>query len=312
MAKKRKEAVELRFYDIPQGEPVLALLGDNWTRVYGHEESKLHFHNLMEIGICRRGEGDVYLDLEKKSYSNGTVTILPENFPHTTYSAGEVPNAWEYFYFNPKEIISSLFPENPVYQNEILEAINASGLIFFEEEKPELSSLINNIMTEMRRQKPFYRQMIQGYLKNLVLELMRRHGELEKFGASSSKGTNLMQISSALDYMSEHYAQPLKAKDLADVCSMSETHFRRLFDEYVNMSPMDYLNLIRVQRACELMKKTDDPMDVVAAKCGFGNTSTFNRNFRKFLDTSPYQWKINPNTYEKKMLNYRITALKGW
>ena len=36
---------------------------------------------------------------------------------------------------------------------------------------------------------------------------------------------------------------------------MSETHFRRLFESYINMPPMEYLNLIRVQKACELMEK---------------------------------------------------------
>ena len=45
MARKKKEIMELRFYEVPQGETVLALLGDKWNRVYGHEELHLHFHN---------------------------------------------------------------------------------------------------------------------------------------------------------------------------------------------------------------------------------------------------------------------------
>ena len=71
-------------------------------------------------------------------------------------------------------------------------------------------------------------------------------------------------------------------------------------------------------------------MDIVAQKVGFTTTSTFNRNFRqvtgmtplewrkrpenfkKFLNTSPYQWKINPENYETKLLNYNISARKGW
>lgn len=93
---------------------------------------------------------------------------------------------------------------------------------------------------------------------------------------------------------------------------MSETHFRRVFVRYLNMPPMEYLNLIRVQKACDHMRKSDDPMDIVAQKCGFATTSTFNRNFKKYLDASPYQWKINPDNYEHKLLNFHISALKGW
>ncbi len=66
------------------------------------------------------------------------------------------------------------------------------------------------------------------------------------------------------------------------------------------------------QKACDIMKKTNDPMDVVAQKVGFTTTSTFNRNFKKYLNTSPYQWKISPENYERKLLNYNISALKGW
>ena len=45
MGRRKKETVELRFYEIPQGEPVLALLGEEWNRVYGHDSSYMHFHN---------------------------------------------------------------------------------------------------------------------------------------------------------------------------------------------------------------------------------------------------------------------------
>jgi AraC-like DNA-binding protein len=40
--------------------------------------------------------------------------------------------------------------------------------------------------------------------------------------------------------------------------------------------------------------------------------STFNRNFKKYLGTSPYQWKKNKENYKNKLLDYNINALKGW
>jgi AraC-like DNA-binding protein len=311
MAKKKKESVELRFYDIPQGEQVLALTGEQWDRVYGQGESKLHFHNLMEIGICRRGDGQLYLDKEIYEYSTGTVTILPENFPHTTIS-GEKKDFWEYIFFDLKMVVRELYPDNVILQYEIIEKINEEPMAFSKEEDALLAGLVEIILQEADRQAPYYRPMIRNYLMNLVMAIMRRHENLSKYGDMQQKNTGVIQIAPALDYINKNYTQPLKAKDLADVCSMSETHFRRVFEEYVNMSPMDYVNLVRIQRACDLMKKSNDSMETVAAKCGFATTSTFNRNFKKFLDTSPYQWKIDPTNYERKLLNYNISALKGW
>ncbi len=312
MAKKKKEPVELRFYEIPQGEQVLALMGESWDRVYGHEGNRLHFHNLMEIGICRRGLGTLYLNEEESGYQTGTVSVIPENYPHKTRSDGEETNFWEYIFFDPKSIVVELYPDNPVYQQEIIEEINSMPLVFSEEENDSFTGLLNRIMQESKEQPPYYRQMIRNYLGNLVLEIMRRHEVLAQYGEASVKTTSAMHIAAALEYINRNYAMPMKAKDLANVCNMSETHFRRVFEEHVNMSPMDYVNLVRIQKACELMKKSDDSMDGIAVKCGFATTSTFNRNFKKFLDTSPYQWKINPANYERKFLNYHITALKGW
>ena len=93
---------------------------------------------------------------------------------------------------------------------------------------------------------------------------------------------------------------------------MSETNFRRVFQKTMNMTPTDYLNLVRVQGACEYMKKSTDSMELVAEKCGFQSVSTFNRNFKKVLGITPYQWKIHPENYETKLLNYNISAYKGW
>ncbi len=53
---------------------------------------------------------------------------------------------------------------------------------------------------------------------------------------------------------------------------MSETSFRKVFEEYVHMLPMDYVNLVRVQYACEQMKHGNDSMDEVARKAGFSTT----------------------------------------
>lgn len=311
MARKKKDTMEFRFYEIPQGEPALVLYGESWVRVYGHDEFHLHFHNLTEIGICRYGDGDMYLDEDVCRYQNGTLTVIPENFPHITVSDGENANFWEYVFFDIKSIVEELFPGNPVYQSQVIESLNKSAFISDEKKDKVIADIINSMIDEAKNKKPYHQKKISLQLKALIIELVRK-GDVSLEEEQPVKGTNMAQIAAALDYINKNYDKPIKAIELANICSMSETHFRRIFEEYINMSPMDYVNLIRIQRACDLMKKTNDSMDLVAVKCGFSTTSTFNRNFKKYLNTSPYQWKINPSNYEHKLLNFRISALKGW
>ena len=312
MARRKKETVEFRFYEVPQGEAALALYGESWDRTYGHDEFRLHFHNLMEIGICQRGEGVIYLDREKYRYQDGTITVIPENFPLITISDGEETNYCEYLFFDLKLAVAELFPDNIIFQNELVDAISKTPLVLDKGENKELTRLIDSYITESKEKKAYYTQKCEAIIRAIVLEIMRESLKGTNLIIEPSNSTNMSQISKSLDYINEHFAEPIKAQHLAEACGLSETHFRRVFEAYINMPPMDYLNLVRIQKACEIMKKGNEPMDVVANMCGFTTGSTFNRNFKKFLGTSPYQWKINPDNYERKLLNFRISALKGW
>ena len=64
----------------------------------------------------------------------------------------------------------------------------------------------------------------------------------------------MRQIADALTFVNDHYQEEVKVCTLAQVCGMSETSFRKVFEEYVHMLPMEYVNLVRVQYACEQMK----------------------------------------------------------
>lgn len=312
MRNKKKDVMELRFYEVPQDEHVLALLGEKWVRNYGHDEKNLHFHNLMEIGYCRNGLGRLILNEEVLEYGSAMVSVIPQNYPHTTISKENAgPSFWEYLFFDPMIIIMELYPNDPLLQREIFQQMNQKAYFLNEWENRNLALLVKTIMEEMRTKKLHYREYVQNTLRTLVIELIRMC-ESTKKPSEIKRKANVVQISAALEYIRVEYTNPIKVEDLASICHMSETHFRRVFEAHINMSPIDYINLIRVQRACDIMRRSDDSMDMVAQKAGFATTSTFNRNFKKFLNTSPYQWKINPENIEKKLLDYNVSVLKGW
>ena len=51
MAEKKKKKMEFRYYQLPPGSPILALLGEKWVQNYGDRTAdRLHFHNYMELG----------------------------------------------------------------------------------------------------------------------------------------------------------------------------------------------------------------------------------------------------------------------
>ena len=80
----------------------------------------------------------------------------------------------------------------------------------------------------------------------------------------------------------------------------------------MHMTPVEYLNRVRVKMACDSLKTTNDPVGVIAGRVGFSTLSTFNRNFKQIMGKTPQEWRKSPELYERKLLNYDIKIQEGW
>ena len=311
MGRKKREPLEFRFYEIPAGESALALFGEQWTGTYGHTDICMHFHNLMEIGYCRRGRGLLVLGEKEHVYEDGMFSAIPANFPHITVSEAE--DSWEFLFLDAEDLIREMYPDDTRRQAEMLSVINRHADLFSSEEEPELAATVRKILRELRLRRPHYRESVQHLVKIFLIELIRLREERgdERSAEVSADPAALNQILPALLYIDENYALPIRAAELASRCGLSEPQFRRVFEDRVRMVPMDYLNLIRVQKACKLLQRKPIPMELVAAECGFPSVSTFTRNFRKFLGVTPYQWKLDKDNYPSRLMDYTISAQRG-
>lgn len=309
MSKKKKQAAEFRFYELPQDEPVLALMGSKWIQIYGENIDNQHFHNLLEIGYCHYGDGDLVLEDECYRFEPGMVSCIPANFLHVTKSDTDVPAFWEFLFIDPETSLREFGKHNVREVKELLECINQNAFFIKAENNPMIVTLIRAIFEQMQHKAEYHQECVKGLVYALLFEIAKYNGRRVMTSGSKS---NVLQLENAIEYVEEHYAESFKIADLADECHMSETHFRRVFLQKMNMTPVEYVNFVRVKKACELIDRTDSSMEEVAEKVGFITPSTFNRNFRRIIGTSPYQWKKRPDNHEGKLLDYKISALKGW
>ncbi|MBR5095137.1 MAG: helix-turn-helix transcriptional regulator [Oscillospiraceae bacterium] len=311
MGRKKNEKLEFRFYDIPLGSSALALLGDDWVCVYGQADECLHFHTLFEIGYCHFGRGKLILGGEELPFEDAMISIIPPNYPHSIVSEGEA--SWEFLFSDPRNIILELYRDDPKRQAEMLIAAAKRPLLLRIDEHPDLASIIWRILEEAREKRRYSQDVIRSLLTVALLELIRIQEGLnaaDPWGDRSHEA--LLHITPALSYIEENSAREVHAGDLARQCGLSEPHFRRIFEQFMNMPPMDYLNLVRIRHACELMDRKHIPMDLVAEESGFSSVSAFTRNFKKFLGTTPYQWKLQRETRGLSLQDYAISAHKGW
>lgn len=306
MEKNKKESTEFRFYEKPCHEPVLALMGKGWIRNYGEGVDQLHFHNMAEIGYCRHGKGQVIFNKESFNYNDNTVTFIAHNYPHTTDSDGY--SQWEFLYFDAEEMVMNAFKDNIGKCQKVLKSIREKAFVFSGTEDPYIGNLVLMIFDLMCHKGSYYKETIQGALFTILMQIVRIDGD--GFQTSGMDGAN--NITSSLEYISYHYREDIRIHDLAECCHLSETHFRRVFQVYMSMTPVEYLNLTRVQAACDLMRNGDRHMEEIAINVGYQTMSTFNRNFKRILGISPYQWKKQMISQLSDLEPYHIRAKRGW
>ena len=173
MAKKRKKPkMEFRYYQMPAGSPILALLGQKWRQNYGKGVDYLHFHNYLEIGFCYEGEGHLILGEDMVRFHGREFTVLPPNYPHTTNSDPGDLSQWEYLFIDVEGFLRK-FLDNPVKAEKMLQRIYSKPLFLKEADNTSVASKILKIMDIMRNGEEFYLEEAKGILASLLAEIAR-------------------------------------------------------------------------------------------------------------------------------------------
>lgn len=315
MSKSQKPKIEFRHYQMPPNCPVFALLGDEWVRIYGRDKDYLHFHNYMEVGYCYSGTGTMVLgEQECRFEEEECFTIIPANYLHTTISDPGKYCKWEYLFIDIDGLFGEIGPTGRYEKKErMIQTVNSCAVLRKAEDFPETAGMIRGILEILRHKKVYYMEEAKGMLTVFLISIARENGEWDADGVDvESQGCIAAPVCRAMDYVELHYMEPLKVGDLSGFCNISEAHLRRLFSFYLKMSPLEYVNLVRVQKACDYLKTTDVQVADIAYKCGFPTLSTFNRNFKKIRGLSPKEWRKNPKNYEQQLLQFKIQFEEGW
>lgn len=308
--KKGKHVVEYRYYEMPTNSYILALLGSKWIQTYGEGPDYLHFHNHLEIGYCYSGEGDLILEAQIHRFDNKMFSIIPKNIQHTTNSEVGTVSRWEYMFIDTEAFLNDKFKDKPLLVDNLINRINFMASFCNYEKNKKVGSLILGLLNEIRTKKQFYKENIEGMLLSLLVEIARMNEPSNREAIAPAQRGNL--IVPALDYISLYFADSIRVEVLAEECCISETHFRRIFGELMKMTPIEYLNFVRIHKACDYMRKANTSLLEIAHKTGFTTVSTFNRNFKKILGSSPSEWKNHPDNYTRKLLECHIKVKEGW
>jgi AraC-like DNA-binding protein len=143
-------------------------------------------------------------------------------------------------------------------------------------------------------------------VRNVIMELLqakrgvREHRDILKNNMPAQQAGHLCEIGvlqpavmKVVCHIEANYKEGFSLDQMTELASMSKYHFVRLFSREVGMSPVRYLKFVRIQRAKELLKRTDLSVFSAAMRVGFRDVSNFNKNFKSFEGCTPVQYRSN-------------------
>ncbi|MSU37435.1 MAG: AraC family transcriptional regulator [Pedosphaera sp.] len=93
------------------------------------------------------------------------------------------------------------------------------------------------------------------------------------------------------NFIGQRLAEPIYLKEVARAACLSETAFERYFRTRTGRTFVDFLNELRISRACRLLADTDKAVTEIAFSCKFENLANFNRQFLRRRQVSPRQFR---------------------
>ena len=97
------------------------------------------------------------------------------------------------------------------------------------------------------------------------------------------------------EYIDKNLNSKLTVSNLAAKCFYNPSYFSRAFKEKFGVSAVEYVTRKRLERALELLRNTDMPIDEICYSSGFSERSNFYHAFSKYIGGTPSDYRIGEN-----------------
>ena len=250
------------------------------------EAKNLHTHEYYQIYYVERGKVVHYIQNFSSDMVAGDMFIIPPGVNHRILEGKDSA-----FY-------SVSFTEDMVQTNTFVHGF-LSGLNREERIKPKVSlpadeaviieEIIKQIYKEFGEKKIAHTEVLKAYLTVLLARFARIWYEdfsQDVLMNSDSKRFILYCVS----YVEDNCFQDITLDSVVKLSAMSRSRFCKMFFETTGYTFNRYLNVCRIRRAAGYIKDGYN-ITVVCGLCGYNDFSTFNRNFKKIMGTSPALYK---------------------
>lgn len=245
-----------------------------WVGKYRNLHNLSHWHLEHELVVCETGEARLVLDGRALSLSADTAALCPGGSVHHIDADED------------SVVIAAQF--DPALTRSITGQYQLQSTVFGD--RYGAARRLEEIDAELKAKNDFYRERTAAIMVQLIAEIFR--GEARGPIAQANSGS-LLRYKKLLTEINEN-AEFITFEQAAQAMHMTQAYFSRFFKKISGMTFSSYLNLIKVDKATELLRAAPDtPCEELMLQCGFNTLRNFQRVFKEYTGYSPRQLPEN-------------------
>jgi AraC-like DNA-binding protein/uncharacterized membrane protein len=240
-----------------------------------------HRHLRIEINYVKKGSCIIRLEHESIGFSENEIMIILSNVTHFFEAGSQGATLMQL------EFLPDIFSRFDVTRLSGMTELTAMT-VFSEENR--LIKIVNNvrimravqrIVNELNDKNKYYRYLVIMYYAELLILIYRYMDEVYLPICSNES------IKKAIAYIRTYYRSNISISGVAVHACVSERYLRKLFGSHLNISPVDFLNQTRVNKAIELLRNTEMSVKEVCYACGFQSPQYFSKMFKLQTGMTP-------------------------
>ncbi len=243
-----------------------------------------HIHEELELMYVT--EGYLYYDIngEEIEVKQGDCIFVNSYVQHRSYLKESSECKFIVLLIHPSIYAGFISLVQPILENK-----QVTYYLFHENR--ELNDLFCKMLSVAEQKTKAYKLALVGYAFNVMKNICE---EISVDKVNKKNLEDIKDLNEMTFYVYQHYAEKITLTDIASQCNISVSTCSRLFNKYMHHSPIDFLNLHRLEVASNLLRDTKESISDISLSCGFEQQSYFNRIFKKEYGCTPLEYRRHP------------------
>ena len=259
----------------------------------GFSGFQFHWHEEIEIHYVVSGNGSFFIDDTEYNVGKGDIIFIAPRIIHSGKS--ENNDLVDICYIVDNDYLMSKNNEynTDKFFNELINTKVELPVIHSQNEGYEqLRTPLHLIDSCVESRGPFFQLEIKRNLFDFFIELYKNN-YLSMSPQLPNHTETKSTIKQSISYIQQNASGKLTIDEIASHVGLSSSYFMKLFKESTKMTCVEYIKILRLNNAANMLKETDESILEIAHSCGFFNLSLFNREFKRY-------YSITPSLYRKK------------